>query len=222
MKYLISICLVLFSWGTLYSQSLAGGVNPDSNPAVLPDSSVSDTTTHRAKPKLLPGDISWMERFLWGEDGLVRKVGIAGPLTPETRKGELQVRRTMLTAHQIGGFVTLGLLVGAVYFGQRTLDGGDRTIKNDHVMFVTAAVISYSLTGGLAILSPPPLIRRSETSTTTIHKTLAWVHFVGMVVTPILGSMIGRRYPNDTSRIHQISGYITTSTLALSMIVVTL
>ncbi|HLX11944.1 MAG TPA: hypothetical protein VKS81_03945, partial [Bacteroidota bacterium] len=170
---------------------------------------------------LLPEDISWMEKGLWGENGFMRSIGIAGPLTPESRKGELQARRTMLTAHQIGGFITLASMGAAVYYGQRTLNGGSRAIRNDHNLFIAVTIVSYSLTGGLAILSPPPLIRRSETSTTTIHKTLAWVHFVGMVVTPILGSLIGKRYPNQTATFHQVSGYVTLGALAASMIVVT-
>jgi hypothetical protein len=77
-------------------------------------------------------------------------------------------------------------------------------------------------------VSPPPLIRRdNETSTTTIHKTLAWVHFVGMVVTPILGSTvlkrgpIGRYVDLNQARFHQISGYVTATALTAAMISVT-
>ncbi len=166
--------------------------------------------------------MSFMEKWLWGEDGIVRGIGLEPPLTPDERRSELSLRRTMLTTHQIGGFVTLGLMVGAVYFGQKIIDGHPEYRRN-HQYFVTATIISYSATGLLAILSPPPMIRRNEVSTTTIHKTLAWIHVAGMIITPILGGMIQRRSKSamQSERIHQISGYLTTATFAASMIVVT-
>jgi hypothetical protein len=186
---------------------------------------VSDSTVPppSAAGRLLPANISWMENGLWGESGLVRKIGIAGPLTPETRKGELAVRRTMLTMHQIGGFVTLGLMWATVYYGQRTLDAGDpRDLRNTHASYVTATIISYGVTGLLAILSPPPLIRRDEVSTTTIHKMLAWVHFIGMVVTPIIGASLHNSMSYDQQvRYHQISAYVTAAALTASFVVIT-
>jgi hypothetical protein len=186
----------------------------------MPDSVITDSFPHPAKRKLLPDNMSFMERGLWGENGLFRKIGIVSDLTPESRKHELAVRRTMLTAHQIGGFLALGSMMTACYFGQRILDGNPG-YRSNHQLAVTASIITYSATGLLAILSPPPLIRRDEVSTTTIHKTLAWVHFAGMVLTPILGSMIGHHTYDQQAHFHQISAYITTAAMAASMITVT-
>jgi hypothetical protein len=184
------------------------------------DTAAADTGFHAVKPRLLPENISFMERGLWGENGFLRKIGIASPLSPETRKSEIALRRTMLTAHQVGGFLTLGLMLGSVYTGQQIIDGREQ-FRGAHQAFVVSTIASYSVTALLSVLSPPPLIRRNEISTTTIHKTLAWVHFAGMVVTPILASAINRRSSSyeDKARVHQISAYITTSTFALSMIV---
>jgi hypothetical protein len=184
------------------------------------------------KPKLLPDNMSFMERGLWGESGILRGIGIASPLTPEVRKHELALRRTMLTMHQIGGFLTLGSMITAVYFGQRSLNDPNTGQKNDpyrssHQTFVASTIALYAATGLLSVLSPPPLIRRDETSTTTIHKTLAWVHFVGMAITPILGNAIfkrdqfGRYADVNQARYHQISAYITTAVFAASMIIIT-
>ncbi len=152
-----------------------------------------DSTQQPPKPRLLPDNLSFFERAMWGESGFLRGVGIASPLSPEVRKHELSVRRTMLTMHQIGGFVTLGLMATTVYYGQRYLDHDQRNDRNMHQTFVAATIASYAATGLLAILSPPPLIRRDEFSTTTLHKTLAWVHVAGMIITPILGAIINRR-----------------------------
>jgi len=192
--------------------------------------SLPDTTEgapSHPKPKLLPDNMSLMERSLWGEGGIIRTIGFSSPLTPEVRKSELALRRAMLTIHQIGGFVTLGLMVTAAYYGQKYLNLSRSSDRNMHQTFVTATIASYSLTGLLAILSPPPLIRRDETSTTTIHKTLAWVHFAGMIVTPIIGTMIRKRSGHyaytdlSTAHFHQVSAYITTGVFAASLIVVT-
>ena len=169
--------------------------------------------------------MSFMERTLWDENGMFRSMGVAGPLTPENRKTELTIRRTMLTAHQIGGFAALGCMVTACVYGQHMIDHPSvRSYRSMHQTFVDASIVSYGATALLAVLSPPPMIRRDEVSTTTIHKTLAWIHFVGMVATPILASFIhgGRQSSFDrAARIHQISAYVTTAAMAGSMITIT-
>jgi hypothetical protein len=170
--------------------------------------------------KLLPNNMSWMEKGLWGENGFLRSAGLASPLTPESRASELSLRRGMLVAHQIGGFVTLGLMASAAYAGQKIIDG-NRGYRPYHQAFVAGTIATYSVTGLLAVLSPPPLIRRDEISTTTIHKTLAWVHAAGMIITPILGSMISRRSSStQKEHIHQLSGYLTLTTFTASLITV--
>ncbi len=181
-----------------------------------------DSMSIAPKRKLLPDNMSWFERGMWGENGLIRKIGIASPLSPETRKSELALRRTMLTAHQIGGFVTVGLMGTAAYFGQQVLNGRN-DLRGMHQGFVAATIASYTATALLAVLSPPPYIRRdSETSTITIHKALAWVHFTGMVITPILGSMLNRHTDYySRAHIHQVSAYITLAALTASLIIVT-
>jgi hypothetical protein len=217
MKYLWLMIALAIAPATLLRAQIDTTVAPDQRPQVSADTTLQSPAVQR---KLLPDQMSFMERGLWGEHGLVRGIGLAGPLTPESRKHELAVRRTMLSLHQIGGFVTLGLMGATVYYGQRTIDG--HNTKGTHQAFATATIISYGATAMLSVLSPPPLIRRDESSTTTLHKTLAWVHFAGMIVTPILASMIGRNADYERkAHIHQVAGYITTGTLALSMIVMT-
>lgn len=189
----------------------------------------SDSTLPR--PKLLPDNLSLMERGLWGESGFLRTIGLSSPLTAESRKSELSLRRTMLTAHQVGGFVTFGLMVSACYFGQRTLDG-NRNLSTTHSTLVKFTIGTYFATALLSILSPPPLLRRNEGGTTSIHKFLAWIHFAGMILTPIIGGLVWKthRVPgsagvvtqNDSAaRFHQISAYATTAVFGAAMIVMT-
>ena len=222
MKPILALASVLLLFLRAQSQEIAS-VFPLQDQLVygpMEGSGVADSVVATPKRKLLPDNMSFMERSLWSDDGLFRNVGLASPLTPEVRKSELNLRRTMLSVHQIGGFVTLGLMASAAYCGQQVLNG-NRQYLPAHKAFVTSTIISYSATGILSVMSPPPLIRRDEFSTTTVHKALAWVHFLGMVVTPIIGATIRHSSNVDMARYHQISAYVTTGALAASMITVT-
>jgi hypothetical protein len=185
--------------------------------------SEQDSTARAARARLLPANISFGERLMWGDEGMMRRIGIVPALSPQERKFELSLRRTMLTTHQIDGFVTLGLMGATAYYGQQVLNGR-RSMLSNHKTFLTATIIGYSTTALLAVLAPPPIIRRDETSTITLHKTLAWVHFGGMILTPILGGLIHHRRGTSygsTAQFHQIAGYATTATFAASLIVIT-
>lgn len=171
---------------------------------------------------LFPSRISWNEKLFWGENGLMRKLGLASDLSPEQRTKELGWRRTFLTAHQTTGILTLALMLASCYTGQMYLDG---KLNNFgwHEGFTSAAIWSYSATGLLAFLTPPPSIRRDEFSTITVHKTLAYLHMAGMVLTPILGGMIEDSSDwNKAAHFHQASAYVTTAIFATAMLVVLL
>jgi hypothetical protein len=189
---------------------------------------LQDSVTRSSKAHLLPKNISFGEQLMWGEKGVMRSIGIVPDLSPQERKFELSLRRTMLTTHQIGGFVTLGLMASTAYYGQQVLNENRdplrrRQLLRTHKTLITATIIGYTTTGLLSILSPPPMIRRDENSTTTLHKTLAWVHMAGMIITPIIGQAIkhsGASY-DQVAQFHQIAGYVTTATFATSLIVIT-
>ncbi len=194
--------------------------------SIVPDTMTHDsaqrTISSPSQSRLLPKNISFGEQLMWGENGVMRSIGIVPALSPQERKFELSLRRTMLTTHQIGGFVSLGLMAASTYYGQQVLNGR-YDLLGTHKTLVGATILTYTATGMLSVLSPPPLIRRDdESSTTTLHKTLAWVHFAGMVITPILGKMIRNSTDyNTAARFHQVSAYITTATFAASLIVIT-
>jgi hypothetical protein len=243
--------LIILLFGVLSNQeTYSQNFNPESTPSnpmaynlypfsIYPHSIVDttieetspegDTLMQEEKPKLLPDKISFGEKLFWGESGVFRGIGFASPLTPEVRKHELDVRRAMLTMHQIGGFLALASMIGTAWTGQRTIDlPRNRNLRDAHQKMILATVITYSLTASLSILSPPPFIRRDEGGTTSIHKTLAWFHVAGMILTPILGSMVSQRGTKgslginvDKAHFHQYAGYITTAIFAASMIVIT-
>ncbi len=201
---------------------------PDSGKAQ--DSFESGGFEDAPKPELLPANISIAERFFWGESGLTRKIGLASEISPESRKYEIKVRRTMLSIHQVTGFATVAMMLGACYYGQKTIDaGGDKKFGDVHSALIGTTILTYSLTAALAILTPPPLVRRDDGGTTTWHKALAWGHVIGMIVTPILAANIKERGPNHpqgfdakNAHVHQLGGYITTALFTSAMIVISL
>ncbi len=187
----------------------------------------ANTDEERTARRLLPEDMSWMEKFLWGVHGIFR----SGELTPQKRKSELVLRREMLTWHQRLGVTTWFLMGATVLAGQLTLNG-NRKYRNWHGPLADATIIGYSATALLAVLSPPPLIRRSgEHDTIFWHKLLAFVHAAGMIALPILANNIvsrsrfnGVRGPekfNDArARAHQITAYITYTAFTASIITI--
>ncbi len=234
---------LLFDFTVLFGQELKNipEFNSDTRLVVsFPDTIITPAVTNYQdedsadqviKPKLLPDKLSFGERMMWGEQGLFREIGLA-PLNPDARKSELSLRRTMLTTHQIGGFISLATMITTCYYGQRIIDGR-KDFTNKKNLFVATTIISYTITGLLSILSPPPMIRRDEQSTTTTHKYLAWAHVTGMILTPILangirfretgtGGVRGKELWNmDKAHFHQIAGYITTALFTAAMISVT-
>ena len=69
-----------------------------------------------ATPELLPERIIFTQKIFWGENGILRKTGIA-PLNLENREKELKLRRSMLKTHQILGYFTLGAMVAQGFIG---------------------------------------------------------------------------------------------------------
>ncbi len=222
------IAIVTFNVEFLNAQNLESTVDTAITAPVQSAVFLQDSAARSSTARLLPKNISFGEQLMWGENGVMRSVGIVPALSPQERKYELSLRRTMLTTHQIGGFITLGLMASTAYYGQQVLNENRDPIHRHellrtHKTLIGATILSYTATGLLSVLSPPPQIRRDENSTTTLHKTLAWVHVAGMILTPIIGQAIKHSGVNyDTvARYHQIAGYVTTATFATSLIVIT-
>jgi hypothetical protein len=83
-------------------------------------------TDENATPELLPERIIFTQKIFWGENGILRKTGIA-PLNLENREKELNLRRSMLKTHQILGYFTLGAMVAQGFIGGELYNAtGDR------------------------------------------------------------------------------------------------
>ncbi len=227
------LLLTLSSWSAVSDSSPTKSKEKSPDPVSTPQDSAASTTASGSAAKsdshLLPEVVSPGERILWGEHGFMRSTGIY-PLTEESREKELGLRRTMLTAHEIGGFLTLAAMITAVTYGQLTLSD-NTSYGNTHKTWADVTILSYFTTAALSLLTPPPMVRRKEWSTISIHKGLALIHFTGMVLTPLLADGVAAHergqgqstitINHDKAQIHQISGYITTVAFASAMAVIT-
>jgi hypothetical protein len=116
-------------------------------------------------------------------------------IAPEQTKGSAQAqalldkRTRMLKVHQRLGLITIGPLAATLVTS--ALAGGRQTSSIDrdlHAALGAATVGLYVSTAYFAIRAP----RIPGTQTRgpiRLHKTLAWIHGPGMVLTPILGEM---------------------------------
>ena len=223
MKSLFFVVLTWFSLHSSYAQDSTKAVRRDTviTPAV--DSSSTDllaglSDSTEAQP-LLPHKMIFTQRFFWGPKGLLRTMKLA-PLTAEGRAHELKVRRTMLIAHQIGGFVTLagfiaqGLLGAKLYkaVGQEYVD-----TKMWHQRTATFINISYGTTLALSLTAPPPVIgARKGFTSIKLHKYLAIVHLTGMIATNVLAHMIDQQ--PDLKPYHRAAAYTTFGAYAASIL----
>ncbi|PRY32782.1 hypothetical protein CLV58_12033 [Spirosoma oryzae] len=217
-------CLAVCSARAQDSTTVRPVASADTVPAVDQSATdllagLSDSTT--TEP-LLPRKMIFTQRIFWGPKGLLRTMNLA-PLTPEGRAKELKIRRTMLVAHQIGGFVTLagfvaqGILGGKLYNakGQEYVD-----LKRWHERTAGIINVTYGTTLALSLTTPPPIVgARRGFTTIKLHKYLAVLHLTGMIATNVLAGMIDQ-HP-DLKPIHRAAAYTTFGAYAVSIAALT-
>ena len=220
-NYLLSFVLLMSSY-IVFSQT-DSTKNADDE-LLLGDSGPIQSTS------LLPEGMGLIKRTLWSENGWMRHTNYF-KLTPENREREIQIRRKMLVAHQFLGMVTLGTMVGSAITGQvmiSTQSGRTQeNVKPFHKAFITSTMITYTTTALLQMLAPPPIIIRKNKGWSNVkaHRTLAYLHFTGMVLTPIAGRLMygSASLQNDKSdqlrKFHQVAGYFTTGLFAGAVLV---
>ncbi len=161
---------------------------------------------------LLPNRMIFTQRALWGNNGLLRKVGIF-PLNIEKREKELKLRRSMLKIHQIIGYLTLAGMVTQGFLGGKLYNNWERGLYNTHKTVGNITSISYFTGAGLSLFAPPPLINKKSKGLSSIkaHKYLASVHFSAMLSTNI--------FKKRNQQIHKISAYTAVGSFAAAVLV---
>jgi len=173
-------------------------------------------------PSLLPQKMIFTQRAFWGPKGLLRVTNMA-PLSSAGRAKELKIRRTMLVAHQIGGFVTLagfvaqGLL-GAKLYNAKGQEYADTKVW--HERMASYINVSYGTTLALSLTAPPPVVgAKRGLSWIRVHKYLAVVHLAGMVATNVLAQKI--QTDSSLKPVHRAAAYTTFGAYAASIVALT-
>ena len=161
---------------------------------------------------LIPNRMIFTQRALWGNNGLMRKLGIF-PLNVEQREKELKLRRSMLKIHQVIGYLTLAGMVTQGFLGGKLYNNWERGLYNTHKTVGNLTSISYFTGAGLSLFAPPPLINKKSKGFSSIkaHKYLASVHFSAMLATNI--------FKNRNKQIHKISAYTAVGSFAAAVLV---
>lgn len=226
MRYLILSLFVLIFGSVRAQDSTAVRRDTTITPATSDPSSADDLlaglTDSTERQPLLPSRMIFTQRVFWGPKGLLRVMNVA-PLTSEGRVKELKIRRTMLIAHQIGGFVTLagfvaqGLLGAKLYHarGQEYVD-----TKRWHERSATFINVTYGTTLALSLTAPPPVVgARRGFTWIKAHKYLAIVHLTGMIATNILAHQI--QTDSSLKPYHRAVAYTTFGAYAASILALT-
>jgi hypothetical protein len=152
------------------------------------------------------------QSLLWGKKGLLRKTGIS-ELNLENRQKELRLRKSMLTAHQAIGYLTLASMIAQGIIGGK-LYNGDESLRSTHNTMGKVVNIGYFTGAGLSLFSPPPLINKKKSKgfdSIKAHKILATIHFSAMVAT--------NHYKHRDKKIHKASAYTAFASYATAVIV---
>ena len=160
---------------------------------------------------LLPPKMLVTQRIFWGENGLLRKTKLA-PLNKMNREKELKIRRKMLKAHQVLGFLTLTGMAVQGFMGNK-LYRGKRNWYKEHKTIGNLTTASYFTGASLSLFAPPPLVSKQTQGLSSIkaHKWLASIHFSAMVATNILSEK-DRKY-------HRAAAYTLFASYATAILV---
>lgn len=162
------------------------------------------------KPSLLPDKMIVTQRLLWGDNGLLRKLGVA-KLNIENREEELILREKMLKTHQILGYVTFAGMIAQGIIGGK-LYNGDYSLYETHKTLGKVVSATYFTGAGLSIFSPPPLISREKEGLNNIkvHKILANIHVPAMIMTNVLS--------DENKKEHRAAAYTAFASYTLAMV----
>jgi len=167
--------------------------------------------------QLLPSKMIFTQRLLWGNKGLMRGFS-RFELTPEKRQKELNLRRTMLTTHQIMGFVTLGSMISQIAVGA-SLYNGNAKMKDAHEALGLLTNITYVSTASLALFAPPKMLdERKGFSSIKVHRILAIVHISGMIATNVLAGMLESN--PDLKPYHMAAAITTFASFATAVVII--
>ncbi len=173
----------------------------------------------------LPDGMPLNTRLLWGRKGLLRLLGLA----PATRRRELEIRHTMLQWHQRLALVTFAALTTQVILGEVLASDRARYYQKLQPIHQPLGYVTFGLyltTASLSLGAPPARRYTPGFNSIKLHRTLALIHFTGMMLQPWLGRRL-RLAPSPESyerrlRTHRWVGRITLGAYAAAFLAILL
>ena len=150
------------------------------------------------------------KKILWGENGLVRKFNLA----PNSRAQEIKLRSEMLQLHQKLGLINVGLMGVQMYLGNSMYNENDRNNARAHRYLGYSTFSIYMTTAGLQFFAPPAFRYSKGCSSMKIHRYLSYIHFAGMILTPISGYYVANNPNPSNTRPMELHKNITTITFS--------
>lgn len=175
--------------GTASGQSTASEQSATSVQSTLSDPVMQSVPSGQVSEELslLPRHMMLTQRILWGEKGLMRNFKTF-ELSEAGRDREMEIRSKMLFAHEYLGYATLAAMAGECVVGIMLYNG--KNVSDLHEGLAGFTNTCYFSTAALALFTPPRMKDRpAGWSSAKLHKTLAVMHFAGMIATNILGGM---------------------------------
>jgi hypothetical protein len=156
----------------------------------------------------------------------LQQLGITPQMTQANVKAQqrLNRRQWMLRWHQRLGLITGGAMFATFFLGHSAGPHGTPTGRNIHAALGTATTALYFTTAYMA-LEAPKIPGTKPTGAVKLHEILAWIHFPGMILTPILGYMayhqeqLGQR-PHGIAKLHGLVATVTFLAFASSIVAV--
>ncbi len=140
----------------------------------------------------LPANMPLSKKLLWGKNGLIRKFNLA----PNSRVEEIKLRSKMLQLHQKLGLLNVGLMGLQMYLGSDMYKKQNRDNASAHRYLGYTSFSIYMTTAGLQLFAPPAFRYSKGYSSIKIHRYLSYIHFAGMILTPVSGYYTAE-HPND-------------------------
>ena len=165
----------------------------------------------------LPSNMPLSKKLLWGKKGIVRQLNLA----PNSRIEELKLRSKMLQLHQKLGLLNVGLMGVQMYLGSDMYNKKNRSHAVNHRYLGYSTFSIYMTTASLQLFAPPAFRYSKGYSSIKVHRYLSYIHFAGMVLTPISGYYVANK-PNLASMrpddIHKSIAVITFTSYTLAFL----
>ncbi len=131
----------------------------------------------------------------------------------------LEDRRFYLHQHQIWGLVSVSAMAATL------ISGGEGSLPAEHPFLAGVSIASYSAAAYTA-WAAPELPLGLPYGGSLWHRRLLWIHFPGMILTPILGYLAAKKVQksedlNGIEKYHKDVAGITAAILGVSALSVT-